>query len=216
MLSNAMGFLDFLFRPRARIVDMHGLADFLDANAAFLMQKGIYEYSRARAGPYAKTLMTERGFTQAVELARWQAYPLGLGIVAEMAEGVLRPPAPEEQRAFLDRFNCLALSVIDRYPQSAVLTQDAWRAARGELAQHLARIGLHPPKRVMDIPEPFATRYFELMPIHASLRGRDFPTMRNYLRITLCNIHDEFTRRADAAALVARLRAAPPPAPSVL
>ena len=40
------------------------------------------------------------------------------------------------------------------------------------------------------------------MPIHEKLRGRDFPTIRNYLRVTLCNIHDELTKRMDAPALV--------------
>jgi hypothetical protein len=44
------------------------------------------------------------------------------------------------------------------------------------------------------------------MPIHEKLRGRDFPTTRNYLRVTLCNIHDEFTKRMDAAALAVALR----------
>ncbi len=44
------------------------------------------------------------------------------------------------------------------------------------------------------------------MPIHEKLRGSDFPTIRNYLRVTLCNIHDEFTKRLDAAAVAAALR----------
>jgi hypothetical protein len=59
----------------------------------------------------------------------------------------------------------------------------------------------------MDIPEQFAERYFALMPIHEKLRGRDFPTVRNYLRVTLCNIHEELSRRMNAPALVAGLRA---------
>jgi hypothetical protein len=33
------------------------------------------------------------------------------------------------------------------------------------------------------------------------LRGRDFPTVRNYLRVTLCNIHDELDKRMDVLAL---------------
>ena len=38
------------------------------------------------------------------------------------------------------------------------------------------------------------------------LRASEYPTIRNYLRVTLCNIHDEFTKRLDAAAVVAALR----------
>jgi hypothetical protein len=40
-----------------------------------------------------------------------------------------------------------------------------------------------------------------MMPIHEKLRGRDFPTTRNYLRVSLCNIHDELVERMDRAAL---------------
>ena len=41
--------------------------------------------------------------------------------------------------------------------------------------------------------------------LHEKLRGRDFPTVRNYLRVTLCNIHDEFAKRMDAPALAGLL-----------
>jgi hypothetical protein len=57
----------------------------------------------------------------------------------------------------------------------------------------------------MDIPDPLAQAYFDMMPIHEKLRGRDYPTIRNYLRVTLCNIHDEFVRRLDRPALTASL-----------
>jgi hypothetical protein len=43
------------------------------------------------------------------------------------------------------------------------------------------------------------------MPIHEKLRLAEFPTIRNYLRVTMCNIHDEFTKRADVLALVEAL-----------
>jgi hypothetical protein len=76
---------------------------------------------------------------------------------------------------------------------------------RDELARRLQHIGLHAPKRAIDIPETFAKDYFDLMPIHEKLRGRDFSTMKNYLRVTLAGIHDELTRRMDAQALAGML-----------
>ena len=57
----------------------------------------------------------------------------------------------------------------------------------------------------MDIPEQWAQTYFDLMPIHEKLRARDFPTTRNYLRVSLCNIHDEFVERLDVPAVMASL-----------
>jgi hypothetical protein len=197
-----LGLLEF-FGRRPPIRDIEQLADFIDRNSAFLVQKGIYEYSRARAGHYAKVLFADEGFQDAAEVSRWRAYPLGLAMVGELVEGVLRPYERErsEQVAALRE---VVLWVFDRYPMPAVLGAQAWGEARSELARRLALVGLHPPKRAMDIPVPFAKAYFDLMPIHEKLRGRDFPTMHNYLQVTLCNIHDELSRRMDAPA-VARL-----------
>ncbi len=198
-----MGFLGF-FRPRAPIRDAQALADFIDQHAAFLMQKGIYEYSRARAGHYAKVLFRESGFQTAVEESRWRAYPLGLAMVAELVEGVLRPHGADRHLQ-LNALSALVLAVFDRYPVPAALGEQAWSEARAELARRLQLIGLHAPKRAFDICEPWTDTYFNLMPIYEKLRRPDYPTIRNYLRVTLCNIHDEFSKRMDADALVGML-----------
>jgi hypothetical protein len=201
-----LGLFEFFRRPPP-IRDAQALADFVDQQAAFLMQKGIYEYSRARAGHYAKVLFREEGFQQAVEESRWRAYPLGLAMVAELVEGVLRPHAADRHRQ-LDGLSALTLEVFDRYPLPAALSDGEWREARIELARRLQLVGLHAPKRAFDICEPWAETYFNLMPIHEKLRGRDFPTIRNYLRVSLCNIHDEFSKRLDVPAITTALQKA--------
>jgi hypothetical protein len=200
-----MDFFAF-FRRRPPIGSLPALADFIDANAAFLVQKGIYEYSRARAGHYSKVLFREEGFRQAVELSRWRAYPLGLAMVAELVEGILSTQVDSDRRARVNALSELVLSVFDRYPVPAAIGDAAWSDARAELARRVQLIALHPPKLAMDIPEPWTETYFDLMPIHEKLRGRDSPTIRNYLRVTMCNIHDELTKRIDAAALAGMLR----------
>ena len=96
-------------------------------------------------------------------------------MVGELVEGVLCPHAgARSEIASLKGCMTLVLSVFDRYPVPASLGEQAWSDARAELARRLQLIGLHPPKRAMDIPEPFAKAYFDLMPIHKQLRGRDF------------------------------------------
>ncbi len=195
-----------MFRRPPPIRERGELADFIDAQAAFLMQKGIYEYSRARAGHYSKVLFAEPGFQHAVEQARWRAYPLGLAMITELTEGVLRPRAGEERRALLDPLAALVLSVFDRYPVPAALAKDEWLQARRELLRRLDLIGVHAVKMAKDIPEPYAESYFSLMPIHEKLRGQDFQTTHNYLRVTMCNIHDEFLARADVPALADAVR----------
>ena len=199
-----MGLLEFFRRPPP-IRDVSSLAEFLDRNAAFIAQKGIYEYSRARSGHYAKVLFKEQEFQSAADNSRWRAYPLGLAMVSEVVEGVLRPHA-EDRRAALDGLIAISLSVFDRYPPPAVLGTDTWSQMRGELAHNLDLVGVHAVKAAKDIPIPFAEQYFKLMPIHEKLRASEFPTIRNYLRVTMCNIHEELTKRIDAAALAKALR----------
>ena len=127
-----MGLFD-IFRSRPPIRDRDELAQFIDENAAFLVQKGIYEYARARAGHYAKVLFKEPEFVEAVERSRWTAYPLGLAMVGELVEGVLRPLAADADRSRqLETLRALVLSVFDRYPTPAV-------ARRGELEPEARR-----------------------------------------------------------------------------
>jgi hypothetical protein len=188
------------------VADLDALATFVDERSAFLVQKGLYEYSRARAGHYAKVLFNEPEFLDAIEHSRWRAYPLGLAMVGELVEGILRRHAGDGVTPQADNWRLFVLSVFDRYPTPASLGEPTWRDARAELDQRLRLLSLHPPKRAIDIPEPYARRYWDLMPIHKEIRSRDFPTTHSYLKVTLCNIHDELTRRADIPELVRQLR----------
>ena len=99
------------------------------------------------------------------------------------------------------------LSVFDRYPTPAGLGEASWSQLRADLARRLQLFGLHPPKRAFTIAEPFAKAYFDLMPIHRQLRASEFPTLHGYLKATLCNIHEELTKRLDADAIASSLRA---------
>ena len=90
------------------------------------MQKGLYEYSRARAGHYSKVLFREPSFQAAVEVSRWRAYPLGLAIVAEAVAGVLRAAGGERGavvQALSDR--CSRCSTGIRCPTRSAATNGA-------------------------------------------------------------------------------------------
>jgi hypothetical protein len=201
-----MNWRDLAFWRQPPIADLDALAAFVDEQSAFLVQKGIYEYSRARAGHYAKVLFNEPEFLEALERSRWRAYPLGLAMVGELAEGVLRGHAGGAATPHLDGWRRLVLSVFDRYSVPAALGEAGWQEARADLDRRLQALGLHPPKRAIDIAEPYARMYWDLMPISKEVRSRDFPTTRSYLQITLCNIHDQLTSRADLPALARQLR----------
>jgi len=120
--------------------------------------------------------------------------------MAELVDNVLHSDGVADRAEGLEQLNVLVLSVFDRYPVPAPLGTPTWSALRVELERRLKLIGLHPPKRAMDIPETYIHPYFDLMPIHEKLRGRDFPTTHNYLQVVLCNVHEELSERIDLRA----------------
>jgi hypothetical protein len=200
---------DSIFRRPPPVDDASALADFIDQQAAFVIQKGIYEYARARAGHYAKVLFKEQQFADAVDRSRWGAYPIGLAMVGELVEGVLRPFCGDDRSRHLGALRGLVLSVFDRYPVPAALGQHQWSDARTELARRMQLVGLRAPKRSFEIADPFVQAYFDLMPINEKLRRSEFPTIHGYLKVTLCNVHEELTKRMDAPAVVASLLESP-------
>jgi hypothetical protein len=200
-----MGLLDFLLRRKPAIQTPQALADFIDEHAAFLVQKGIYDYSRARSGHYSKVMLSDEGFQTALNRSRWLAFPLGLSMVGETVESVLAPQAAGDRRRELDPLIEMVLSVYDRYPRPAELTDDEWAAGRADLALHLERLSTHPPKRIIDIPVPFADRYFALMPFDKQFLTPDAPTARSFMQLHLVKVQDELINRMDAAEMVKQL-----------
>jgi hypothetical protein len=194
------------FRRKPPIRDINALADFIDEQAAFLTQKGIYDYCRARSGPYQKVIFNDPDFVAALDKARWQAYPLGLAMIGELVEGVLRPHEGADTGPIPDELTDVALSVFDRYPVPEPIGRDAWLDMRSELALKLDQLRLHPPKRAIDIPESYSKRYFGMMPFHKNYLTPDEPTARGYLRISMANLHEELVKRIDAPGIVRQLR----------
>src|SRR6187399_1442928 len=105
-----MGLFDF-FRRKPAIRDVAELADFIDERAAFLVQKGMYDYARARSGPHAKWLLGEAEFQERIDKSRWRAYPMGLAMVGEMVDGMLYPFADGDRRGLLERLSAVVMDV---------------------------------------------------------------------------------------------------------
>ena len=76
---------------------------------------------------------------------------------------------------------------------------------RRSVALDLDLIGTHAIKHAKDIPERFAEAYFNMMPNDESRAAAVSATIRNYLRVSLCNIHDELSTRIDVTAVTKAL-----------
>jgi len=192
-----MGFFDFLIGRRTRIAGPEALASFIDEQAAFLVQKGIYDYSRARSGHFSKVMLADAGFQSALNRARWRAYPLGLAMVIETVEASLAKFGSDDRRAHLNPLISLGAGIYDRYPRPAELSEEEWQSGRSELLLHLERLTTHPPKRIIDIPVPFADRYFSMMPFDKSFLTPDAPTARGFMQLHLVKMQEELERRAE-------------------
>jgi hypothetical protein len=211
-----MGILDWFKRPPP-IDDRPALLEFIDSRAAFLTQKGIFDFSRAAAGPSFSQLIKEPAFAEAVDEARWKSYPLTLFCVVEMADGVMRPMATGAM-PLAEALQAAAFEIIDRYPTPKSIDPAAWAEARAALGLRIIHVALHPPKYVKDIPLQIASQFHDNLPIHERLRGSASEIVTNNLRTGLIRVHKEFTERADCAALVAALGVASParaPQPTV-
>ncbi len=204
-----MSFVDWVlgipayFRRKPPVATREALIEFLDTRAAYLIQKNIFDYARARSGPYFSQIIKEPAFQHSVEVSRWTGFPTGLAALAEIVRGVLFNYA--ERKALNDAVSSAALAAFDKYPVPAVLGEEAWKQARITLVERLAAIDSHPPKFAKDVILPYAQILYDSQPIHEELRKRDFEMIQAQLRINLVTMHDEFEKRVNTDALLSDL-----------
>ncbi len=198
-----MGIFDWFRRPPP-IADGSALIDYLDTRAAYLIQRGIFEFAHACTGLAFNKLMQDAAFVEAIDKSRWASYPLGLSTVSEMIHGVLRTEA-NGAMPLAEALQGAAFEAFDRYPVPVLLGAEAWATERADLGQRVIGIALHPPKAVKDIPLAVVPKFSERLPIHEQIRGDDQEIITNHLRMILIRLYDDFVQRADTAALVAEL-----------
>lgn len=206
-----MGLLHLFKKPPA-IASLTDLEDFLDTRSAFMVQKCVFEYSRARAGILWQKLFSEAGFKAAVSRSTWKNYPLCLGNIAVMVEQILRPHAGGRRGELRAGMAAAAANVTDRYPIPQGFEARFWADARERISARIERAGLAAPRPVKDLPKETIKEFFDELPIHKSLRGHDFILVQNNLRSNLCQMHDHFIGRANLPALARSVIAGPKPA----
>ena len=181
------------------------LLDFLDANAAYVGQRCLFEYARALAGYGWQPLMEEEGFRTAMERSRWQAYPIGLELVTEVVEGQLRLVIPGTATRVLDAIEGIAAAALARHQPPELITPELWAASGERLRRRIQALQATPPLPVKDIAKPVAEEMLGLVPIHPRLRGHDPFMVQNNLTVSLLQVHKDFAGRADVASLLAEL-----------
>jgi hypothetical protein len=191
-------------KRRPPVATLDELADFLAAQTAYVSQRTVLEYCRARTGLNWDKLYREQAFVDSLEVCRWEAYAEVLAEVAELALIVLRRQSPADPHVYLPGIAAAAGAALLRHPVPGHRT--SWDAASAAIEQHLAQSLLATPRAVHLAGFGAADAIFARLPIHPDLRPEDREMFRNSVRFALCRVFDEMTRRLDVPALAQALR----------
>jgi hypothetical protein len=181
------------------------LAEFLGAQTAYIAQRSVIEYCRARTGLNWEKLFAEPSFLDRLEVCRWEAYAVVLAEVAELALIQLRRYGAADPTTYLPGLVQAAHAALLRHPVPTHRT--SWTDAADFTEQHLARALIAAPRPVHLLGVHSADVIFELLPIHADLRRQDRTMFQNSVRFAICGAFDEMTRRFNVPALEAALAA---------
>ena len=202
--GEAMKWFNF-FWPAPRISDAESLRNFLDRHSAFMVQKSVFEYSRARSGLLSTKLFKEPDFVAAADRARWRNYPLCLQVHVLMAYFALRPHAGAQTGAMQRALIATVQDICESYPVPDGFEPEFWTVAAERIKRRIALAGMAGPKPVKDLPREIAEEFFRNMPIHGDLRGCDFELITNNVRVNLCRAHENLGTTADLGAVAVSL-----------
>jgi hypothetical protein len=182
------------------------LAECLAAHSAYVAQRTVIEYCRARTGLNWDKLFAEASFLDRLEVCRWEAYAVVLAEVAELALIRLRRDGADSAESYLPALVQAAHAALLRHPVPRHRT--SWTDAADDIERHLARVLLAAPRPVHLLGFHSADVIFELLPIHPDLRREDREMFRNSLRFAICGVFEAMSRQFDVPALEASLMAA--------
>lgn len=191
-------------RRPPRAIDVDGLANVLDREAAFLAQQTSIEYSRARTGLLAQRLFTEDAFIAALDVCRWETFAAVLADMIVIVEGRLRPLVGSHQVELRSMLERIFASILARYPLPDH-RQEGWGDVLEALSPRLAQVQLGPPRPPHSVAFRSAKRLFETLPFHPSVRKNDRQMVVNSVRFGMVRFSEHLTRDVDLSAIAAHV-----------
>ena len=101
---------------RPPVASLDELAEFLAAQTAYVAQRTVLEYCRARTGLNWDKLFREQAFIDSLEVCRWEAYAEVLAEVADLDLILLRRESPADSQAYLPGVAAAAGAALLRHP----------------------------------------------------------------------------------------------------
>lgn len=193
-------------RPAA-LADAAAMARWADRQAAFIAQKCLMDYLRARLGTTSTKVLKEQMFIEVYDRCRWESWAAACSDLLVMAEAQWRAGLDSAaQRQLVSALGQVHVHILRDAAMPAHRTdwadQIEWHGAR------MAALADKPPAGPAQIALHTARRMHETLPINAGLRNvQDRQFIYGGVRMQAIQAWEELRRRA-APDLAVRLRAA--------
>ena len=186
------------------------LVEFMAAQSAFVAQKCTIDYCQARSGLMWPKLEKEKSFRDALDHARWEAYPMVLSDVGVIVEGLVRPAlSPSAVLPFASWLAQAYADCLNRYgpPRHRGLGA-TWDEDAERFRRRLGQAQLAAPRPVHEVGGESGGALHRLMPIHPDLTRQDAIMIGNNVKLRLCRVYEDLERQADLPAIAAHFMAA--------
>ena len=188
-----------------------GLAELAGRTAAYVAQKTVIDYCRAKSGSFSYALFEEKPFLDALELCKWEGFAAVLADLMLVFEAYLRGQAGGEAGPLAAALCALYAEVLDSHPLPAHRPQ-GWHDVKAALGVHLALAQSHPPAAPSELAKPAARQIYAALPIHDYYKELDAGVIEGALGFQMTAFWGTLQRRVDAAAVVADLLTGTAPA----
>jgi hypothetical protein len=190
---------------KPKIATPESLAAFMAAQSAFVAQKCTIDYCQARSGLLWPQLEKEQVFRDALDRARWEAYPVVLSDVGVMIEGLMRPAL--KAPALLPFASWLTQTYgdcLNRYGPPRHRDPDAtWDGDVERFRHRLGQAQMAAPRPVHEVGGESGRELHRLMPMHPSITKLDATMIANNVKLRLARVYEDLERQGDLAAIAA-------------
>ena len=197
-------------RDPDRIATYADFLDFLESRSAFLAQKCVFEYCRARTGLNWDKLMLEQEFLAAYETSRWEAFGAALADLAVFLEGRLRPADTRLHARLVDRLLVAVAVVLARHPLPAH-RPEGWGEEIAQLRERLNNTQLGQPLAAAEVAKTAGARIYAGLPLHKDMTRHDRELVTNAVRFNFSRIASDLEQQLEVEPLLRELLADEPP-----
>ncbi len=190
------------------IAERRALAEFIDANSAFVAQSALYGYVKTRAGFDYFRLFEDETFVRSINIAKWNIYAACVGDLslfcgAHIFRRLSGGGAAAETATLMNECIAQVFGERDTPPDAGDDYSALVRTARTRIAE--ARWQTLQDNETLFSRSPDALVYWA--PIADRHKRYDAQIVRNSVIFKWKEVRDKFRRRIDVAALHREMRA---------